>query len=181
MIYTGIGSRETPPEVLQQMTKIAYWLAGQGHTLRSGKAGGADAAFQSGVEWFCYNNQIQPTTRHAEIYVPWSGFGEGLWSCWDVVGGNDQNARNVAMQIHPAWSRCKQGAQKLHTRNVMQILGRHINRPSDLVLFYAPEDALGNVKGGTATAVKLARLHGVTTINMAQQTWAEQLRKFLGV
>lgn len=179
MIYTGIGSRSTPQEVLEQMSKVAYWLASQGHTLRSGKAGGADAAFQNGVEWFVYNSKVQPTTRHAEIYVPWSKFGEGLWSCWDYVGGSDRNAEMIAQQLHPAWHKCSQGAKKLHTRNVMQILGANLDKPSDLVLYYAPEDALGRVVGGTATAVKLARQYGVTTINMAHQHWREHLVNFM--
>ena len=42
MIYTLIGSRETPPEILTLMTKFAYKAALQGYKVRSGGAGGAD-------------------------------------------------------------------------------------------------------------------------------------------
>ena len=43
-IYTGIGSRETPEEVLKDMKKLGYILAENGWSLRSGHAPGADQA-----------------------------------------------------------------------------------------------------------------------------------------
>lgn len=49
-IYTGIGSRETPPDILELMTKIARFMFKQGFTLRSGGADGADSAFEAGAE-----------------------------------------------------------------------------------------------------------------------------------
>lgn len=45
MFYTGIGSRQTPPEILKMMTKIATQLESKGWVLRSGGAEGADEAF----------------------------------------------------------------------------------------------------------------------------------------
>lgn len=48
-IYAGIGSRETPPEILKLMTRLAGAMEQQGWLLRSGGARGADAAFEAGV------------------------------------------------------------------------------------------------------------------------------------
>lgn len=48
--YAGIGSRNFPAAVLENMTKIAARLEKAGYTLRSGGAGGADTAFSLGVE-----------------------------------------------------------------------------------------------------------------------------------
>jgi predicted Rossmann fold nucleotide-binding protein DprA/Smf involved in DNA uptake len=45
MIYAGIGSRETPKEVLKSMTNYAKELSATGWVLRSGGADGADTAF----------------------------------------------------------------------------------------------------------------------------------------
>ena len=42
MIYTGIGSRKTPPGILAQMSELAAFLARSGWVLRSGGAPGAD-------------------------------------------------------------------------------------------------------------------------------------------
>lgn len=38
MIITGIGSRETPPEILIEMTKLGKYVLEKGHFLRSGHA-----------------------------------------------------------------------------------------------------------------------------------------------
>lgn len=46
MTYAGVGSRETPPEILAEMTKIANELAAKKYKLQSGGAIGADMAFE---------------------------------------------------------------------------------------------------------------------------------------
>lgn len=46
MTYAGIGSRETPMEVLELMTKASAWLGAKGYALQSGGAIGADMAFE---------------------------------------------------------------------------------------------------------------------------------------
>lgn len=46
--YTGIGSRETPAEILEIFEHLGAWFAKKGYTLRSGHADGADAAFENG-------------------------------------------------------------------------------------------------------------------------------------
>ena len=50
MYYAGVGSRETPQDVLKIMWKIGKHLADKGYTLRSGGARGADAAFENGCD-----------------------------------------------------------------------------------------------------------------------------------
>ena len=47
--YAGIGTRVTPPAVLERMTNIGMLLAMQGFVLRSGGARGADRAFEEGA------------------------------------------------------------------------------------------------------------------------------------
>ena len=47
--FAGIGSRETPQDILKLMTKSAYRLEQLGYVLRSGGARGADKAFELGV------------------------------------------------------------------------------------------------------------------------------------
>lgn len=48
-IYTGIGSRNTPPDILDIMFRLAGKLASEGYVLRSGGAQGADDAFEQGA------------------------------------------------------------------------------------------------------------------------------------
>lgn len=175
IIYTGIGSREAPLETRNLATKIAFSFAHYGHKLRSGKAGGMDEAFQLGIQQYCdkpnFTITLEDALKLAEIYIPWRNFKNPvLWDYWDDVQGDNQEAEYIARNIHPAWERCSQGARKLHTRNICQILGKDLKTPSNVVIFAAPEYR-GIVKGGTATAVNLAREHNILTVNMLQPNW----------
>lgn len=161
LYYTGIGSRETPPETLKLMTEIAKHLSDLNYTLRSGRAGGADTAFERGAS-------------QADLFIPWKGFADenplDLIHCV-YVRGDDSYSREIAETLHPAWHRLSRGARALHTRNVNQILGKRADEgldPSDFVIFYAPVTRTGNVKGGTATAVNYARSLGIPTLNLIE-------------
>ena len=63
LVYAGIGSRATPPSVLEAMTTMAAWLARRGWHLHSGGAAGADSAFAAGAP---------AGTR--TVFLPWPGY-----------------------------------------------------------------------------------------------------------
>ncbi|NYZ25158.1 hypothetical protein HND93_36125, partial [Azospirillum sp. ROY-1-1-2] len=65
MHYAGIGSRETPPAVLEVMAAVGERLAQLGWVLRSGGAVGADQAFERGCD---------RVGGRKEIFLPWPGF-----------------------------------------------------------------------------------------------------------
>ena len=175
-IITIIGSRETPKPALDMLRKIAAYCASHGIVVRSGKAGGADAAAALGCEDALKYNKLNATP---EMYIPWPKFGNELVRNWDSVQGSNSAAETIAESIHPAWSKCSQGARKLHTRNVCQILGHDLNTPSDVVLYWCKERG-GQPTGGTSTAVNLGKKHGCLTINMLHNdTWGDLLRPFL--
>lgn len=176
MIYTGIGSRETPPEILSKMQKIAEHFAEKGWTLRSGKADGADAAFQLGAQ------QIE--NGKAEIFIPWARFGTaGLFDKWDVLVKDKtvvDKAEQIASTIHPAWDKCSQGAKKLHTRNIYQVLGANLDKPSNLLICYAKPTRDGKgVQGGTATAVRLAKEYNIPVFNLFFPDDLQKLRDWV--
>jgi hypothetical protein len=71
--YAGIGSRETPTQMLKDMTTFATLLRLGGYTLRSGAAPGADAAtgvapneYRSGIEG---THCVLDITREGEEYI----------------------------------------------------------------------------------------------------------------
>ena len=166
-IITIIGSRETPECVLDFMKDVAEWCASNSIIVRSGKAEGADAAAIYGC-MEAYNRYT--LNAEPEMYVPWPNFGNhSMTQRWDSVQGSNAKAYRIAESIHPAWQRCSQGAQKLHTRNVCQILGKTLDKPSDLVLHWCKERA-GKPTGGTATAVNLAVKYKCTTLNLLNTT-----------
>jgi hypothetical protein len=153
--YAGIGSRETPPSVLQYMTQIAARLEDRGYVLRSGGARGADSAFEAGVRLIA----------NKRIYVPWAGFngrrGENVIEC-----GTDPSMRRIAALTHPAWWRCSDAARKMHTRNVAQVLGcpPEDNADSEFVVCWTPR-ALRS--GGTGQALRIAQRHRVQVFDLA--------------
>lgn len=182
-VYTGIGSRDTPREIQNIMEKVAYAMASNGWTVRSGGAKGADSAFYRGwMRWANSHREEAKENPLAQIYLPWENFnGQTSSMIGNVLVKSEhklEKALEMAEKLHPAWEKCSPAAQVLHSRNCFQILGAKLNEPSKLVVFWAPEKN-GEVQGGTATAVKLAKELGITTYNLLFEEVQEKMLKFL--
>lgn len=182
--FTGVGSRNITKKEFNNIIWISNHLSSKGYTLRSGKARGADEAFQLGVEKFETDQAFNKEARIGyapEIYTPWNNFKtEGLSSFWDIpLNDIDKDlvdeAKSIASRIHPAWGRCSQAAKKLHTRNVFQVLGRNLNNPSKFLLACSDEDSNGDVKGGTRTAWMIAKENNVPVFNVRGKIVTEVL------
>ena len=168
--YTGIGSRETPLEIIDKMNAVAGFCASLNITLRSGAADGADTAFED----FCGGNK--------EIFLPWNNFNDrSVRDDGIYVRGNDVNSREIAATIHPVFERLGRGAQALHTRNVNQVLGKDAGNPdpSLFVIYYAPRTRSGKVQGGTATAVNLAESYNIPCWNFFDNQDLEELKEWI--
>ncbi len=150
--YTGVGSRETPPNILNIMTELAKKLAIEGWTLRSGGAQGADSAFERGAD-LVYGPK--------EIYRP------------DQA---NKAAFDMAATVHPAWHRCSDFAKKLHARNCFQVLGYGLNSPSSFLVCWTLN---GGDIGGTRTAIVLARINGVEVLNLGIQSDLDRVLLYL--
>jgi hypothetical protein len=153
--YAGIGSRKSPPEVLDNMTTIAQQLAGHGWLLRSGGADGADMAFESGCD---------SVSGPKEIFIPWKGFNNSS----SLLYAPTKDSFVLASTIHPAWEHLSYGARKLHARNAHQILGIELDDPVDLVICWTKN---GKEVGGTSTAIKLAKQYKIRIINLATEVF----------
>ncbi len=157
--YAGIGSRETPEDVQEEMKVIASSLSKYGYTLRSGHAPGADMAFEIG----CDNGQ-----GLKEIYIPWKGFNGSdsdlLKLSYDAV--------EIAMKFHPAWHRLKDEGKKLMARNTYQVLGYDCKSPSEFVVCWTKD---GKMQGGTAQAMRIAKFHNIPIFNLALKEDQRQL------
>jgi hypothetical protein len=164
--YTGLGSRTSPPDILELMTRTARWLRGQGWTLRSGHAQGADRAFELGAE------------SDSVIYLPWKNFGQNPYNDdqgMPVLGtaitiSTDDpitNYRHLAeLGIRRGTTTVQSWIKLLHGRNAWQIQG-HAATPdlSKFALCWCPV-VRGEPQGGTATAVKLAVHHKIPVFNL---------------
>ena len=160
MKYAGIGSRRTPPEILEQMEALASQLAAAGFVLRSGGAEGADSAFERGCD---------AVKGPKEIFLPWKGFNGRKES----VSLPNEKAISLASQIHPAWNKCSPGAWKLHARNCQQVLGENLDDPSDFIICWSP----GN--GGTEQALRVAKIHNIPVFNLIDPEAKHRLQNYL--
>lgn len=169
-IYAGIGSRRTPDDVLEVMSRFAALLGANGYILRSGGAAGADSAFEEGAS---------EAGGKTEIFLPWPRFNgrpssaEGKWhgetQRYYVIGnkeGDDGWAYGTASlegatsPFH--WNNCKQGMKKLCARNMMQILGHDGETPvQGVVCWYDPAKP-----GGTGWAIRVAQARGIKIQNL---------------
>ncbi len=160
--YTGIGSRQTPKDICDLMTRTAAELEGAGYILRSGGAEGADTAFEKGVK------------LRKEIYIPWKNFNGNP----SLLFEPSQEAIEMARQFHPAWDKCSKGAKILHARNCHQILGKDLKTNSLFALCWTPG---GRLTGGTAQALRIAMHYGIPICNFGASDAKEQFRKLLPI
>ena len=156
--YAGIGSRETPPDILEQMTFIAVQLNLLDYTLRSGGAPGADLAFEEGA------------LTEKEIYLPWKGFNNNPSSLYEIP----DKAFQIAAQHHPYWKGLKEPIKRLMARNVQQVAGKNLDSPSEFVICWT-SDGCTNGKdrtpatGGTGQAISVASWLGIPVYNLQRE------------
>jgi hypothetical protein len=170
--YTGVGSRSTPKPVLEVIDFIAANMKAD-YTLRSGRAPGADQAFE------------YPAGSKAHLYIPWYNFGADV-----PINGNPRvivpkgallrDAMSMAADIHKNWNAVSEPDRLLHARNCFQVLGDDLNTPSELLICYAQPDRR-SVKGGTRTAVELAKMFQIPIYNLFFPNEEEDLMDFLGL
>lgn len=169
MIYTGIGSRKTPPEVLSTMEGIGRILGEIGWTLRSGHADGADLAFETGAA---------QAKGKMEIFLPWEGFNGGSikYPSYLIPSGLiNERAMELAMEYHPNWFQCSWPARKLHARNCYQVLGADLQNPTQLVICWTEG---GRREGGTGQALRIAEAQSIPIFDLAVDS-LQQVEDFI--
>lgn len=159
--YSGIGSRKTPDNILEQMTAIATYLQDT-LTLRSGGCiPGADKAFEDGI-----------TNGNKEIFLhKKNGFGNQ-----SPLYGVCDKALKLAERFHPVWHILGKDAKLLMARNGYQVLGKNLDDPVKFVLCYTPDGCETKASrtrdtGGTAQAIAIADYLNIPVINMRNKLW----------
>lgn len=154
MTYAGIGAVETPSDVIMMMRYLGALLFKKGFTLRSGRARGADTAFETGVAM----NGIDALGK-MQLFTAADADKHPEWF-------------HHARQFHPAWRLCSDHAKALHARNSPIILGETLDDPVDFVLCWTRN---GQIIGGTGQGLRIARHHRIPVINLYNDPRASAL------
>ncbi len=168
--YAGIGSRDTPADVLGLMSSVAAKLGNQSWTLRTGGARGADRAFLDGA------TSVRGGT---EVYLPWPQFEDNRHFRLERPS---RRAYEIAARHHPAWTSCTAVVQALLARNGHQVLGEALNDPATFIVCYTPDGSLtGDSRraGGTGQALRVATSAGVPVFNLQRPSHRERVEAWL--
>lgn len=159
MFYTGIGSRETPQKFRILFGNLAGLLEKRGYILRSGAADGADSFFEDGV--------FNPENK--EIWIPHKGFRGHTSKLLPSPEAFDILLNEIGYDGPSKY-------HAFHARNIHQVLGIDLRTPSRFVLCWTPG---GKRKGGTRTAIGVAKSHGIPVYNFGSNP-DKVLRQFWG-
>jgi hypothetical protein len=168
--YAGIGSRETPADLLALMRALAEKLARERWVLRTGFSPGADQAFYRGA--LLAGGDI-------ELYLPWPGFEAAARADIEGVGGGavrelsrpSAAACELGRQFHPDWDALALCERQLLARDAHEILGADLQAPAELVVCWTADGSLDGrdrYEDGTAQALRIAHHHRVPVLNLAR-------------
>lgn len=146
--YTGIGSRETPASICEEMTEIARTLDEMGYTLRSGGAPGADVAFEAG-------------SSNSEIFLPWAEFHDHP----SLLYPPTSEAEQVSRMLFPHFPGISRAVRLIVSRNIHQVLGWNIgvSKHSDFIICWTKD---GKGTGGTKYAMRCAKHFDIPVFNL---------------
>lgn len=157
--YTGIGSRETPQDIIVQMKIFAGEAALCGAVLRSGAAAGADMAFEEG----CGKGPKQ-------IFIPWNGFQKKREDTQTFLPLDE--AGDLAAKIHPYYRTMRRPNKLLIARNMHQIMGPDLDIPTKFVVCWTKDGCTDHhtytpqKTGGTGSAIALASTQKIPVFNL---------------
>jgi len=158
--YAGIGSRETPSNVLVLMEEFAVEAASRGVVLRSGAAPGADAAFEKGCG-----------SEPKQIFIPWNGFQEKREDNIATFLPLDESG-DLAAKVHPYYRTMRRPNKLLISRNMHQVMGPDLTTPVEFVVCWTKDGCTDHFSyspektGGTGSAIALASMQKIRVFNL---------------
>ena len=179
-----IGSRAAPHYALDAMEQLARIFCDLGYLGLSGQADGMDTYAHLGAA----RSECYPDVGFA-AFIPWDGYrsGHGQWFNNPEQGIYDASkfstwsqAEKIALKARGSFNGLSRWGIKLHTRNAFQVMSPSLLDPVERVVCWAPPIGNGDhVRGGTNTAVQIARHFGVRVSNLYYQDIMEKVHAFI--
>lgn len=177
LYYTGIGVESPMDNDVMVIMKVAGHMREAGYRLRTGRAPGADSAFEYGAQ------------GQADIYLPWRSYGRGnqpvlaksapINTTVPKIGENEKATR-LLIDVHkfltgePTVDQ-DSAVSKMVYRYIVAILGRKGEDISKVLLYVSYSDRT-LPKGDPLTFVlQTAELLGLPAINIAQMGSTEAI------
>ena len=176
--YSGIGSRETPDNILELFTYIASKLTKANYILRTGGSSGADNSFEIGCNLI--NNTINNNKK--EIYLPWKYFNNNKSEIYIPENYKfDDYKAQIAEKFHPAFNNLNEFGKRLMCRNSQIILGKYcdLKYKSDFVIAYCKRDSKGKLIGGTSQGLRIAEYYKIPIFNITDEKYCNNHELFI--
>lgn len=149
--YAGIGSRDTPDDILELMYEISKYLDKHGWTLNSGGARGADTAFEAG-------------SSKSQIFLPYNGFNNHyIEDNVKYIVPDLKASDSFVEDYHPYGYKLTGRTRQLISRNTYQVLGKDLKTPVQFIVCWTP---FGHGGGGTGQALRIAPDYGVKIFDL---------------
>lgn len=163
----GVGSRTVPEWALELMIRIGRTYTDLGYQMSSGDAWDSDRAFLYGAAQSRRYQEIG-----ARVFLARDG-DNGRWVKDNPFYYNAElatpeaatTARSLALMARGSFYNLGEKGIKLHVRNVYQIHGIDLTELVSALYCYAEPNGKKAVKGGTNTALQLAKKAGVPIIH----------------
>jgi hypothetical protein len=152
-IITCVGSRKAPECFLRIFEEFGNYIRHKEYWARSGHADGIDYAIEKGARNRCIT------------YLPWPGFNSKCPELGAIRCKKDINPRalEVVLSHEPYVVKLSDAIKKIKCRNVYQLVGENLDKPSDLVVCWTLR---GEPVGGTGLVIKMARHAEIPIINL---------------
>ena len=176
--YAGVGSRNTPPAVIELMNLIGKSFASRKFKLRTGDAAGADTAFTQGAL-----SKLSPeeAVQLIEAYVPYSKVPTKPYERRPDLSVLPA-LRKIFLETHPKPDALQGYGRELMERNALQVLGPKLNDPIDFLVGALKPKHLQRGTwdvGGTGQAYRLANREGIPIFDVSPTTGEGNLRAAL--
>ena len=189
--FTGIGSRKIGKSFDSiYLAKLASYFAKEGFIVRHGDAVGSDRIFRDE-----FRNRGKQ-----EIYIPWKSFiddydysadmGDCVLGEINVYCISDYDKKSIK-EINHILKECglyfkKESTTKLVQRNVLQVLGKDLQTPSEFVICWTPDGAeslkdISKDTGGSRVAIGVADLFDIPVYNIKNNDTLEYITDVIGI
>jgi hypothetical protein len=174
-VYAGIGSANTPADVLVLMERTARALSALAWTLRTGDQRGADKAFLNG----CHAGQLDHP--RVEVYFPYPRVAH----LEPTLERPTPAAFEIAMRYHSRWASIDGTSRARHARSVHEVLGRDCRREdaARMIVCWTPDGSLdgqSRAAGWTGMALRVAvgEAPDCEVFNLARLEHRERIERF---